>query len=89
MKIDKSFIANLGRNPQSAAIIRAMLGLGRGLGLPIMAEGVETQEQLEFLKKERCDAVQGFLIGRPAPIDLYADTVGRPAAKHSPVALAG
>jgi diguanylate cyclase (GGDEF)-like protein len=87
MKIDKTFIANLQRNPQSAAIIRAMLGLGRGLGLPIMAEGVETPEQLAFLRAERCDAVQGFLVGYPAEIDAFAETVGRP--KRRSIAVAG
>ena len=87
MKIDKTFIANLKRNPQSAAIVRAMLGLGRGLGLPIMAEGVETPEQLEFLAAERCDAVQGFLVGYPAEIDAFAETVGRP--KRRSIAAAG
>jgi diguanylate cyclase (GGDEF)-like protein/PAS domain S-box-containing protein len=89
MKIDATFIANLNRNPQSAAIVRAMIGLGRGLDLPIMAEGVETQEQLEFLRNERCDAVQGFLIGRPGPIGNFAEIIGRPAAGRRAIALAG
>ena len=89
MKIDRSFIANLQRNPQSAAIIRAMIGLGRGLNLPILAEGVETQDQLEFLRREQCDEVQGFLIGAPAPIDNFTDIVGRPGPHKSVIALAG
>jgi EAL domain-containing protein (putative c-di-GMP-specific phosphodiesterase class I) len=64
IKIDQAFIANLDRNPQSAAIIRAVIGLGHGLNLPIVAEGVETKEQLAFLKRERCNEVQGYLVGR-------------------------
>jgi diguanylate cyclase (GGDEF)-like protein/PAS domain S-box-containing protein len=76
IKIDQSFIANLGRNPQSQAIIRAVIGLGHGLNLPITAEGVETLDQLAFLSHETCDEVQGFLIGRPGPMHQFADLVG-------------
>jgi EAL domain-containing protein (putative c-di-GMP-specific phosphodiesterase class I) len=75
IKIDQAFILNLGQNPQSAAIVRAIIGLGRSLALPVTAEGVETSEQLAFLKKEACDEIQGFLIGRPLPIEAYADTI--------------
>jgi diguanylate cyclase (GGDEF)-like protein len=77
IKIDRSFVSNVQANPQSATIIRAVIGLGRGLNLPIVAEGVETQGELDFLKEEACDEIQGYLVGRPAPIELYADLVGR------------
>jgi EAL domain-containing protein (putative c-di-GMP-specific phosphodiesterase class I) len=77
IKIDRAFVMNLGRNPQSAAIVRAVIGLGHGLEMSIVAEGVETQEQLGFLADEGCDAVQGYFIGRPAPIGQYAVLVGR------------
>ena len=80
IKIDQTFVANLDRNPQSAAIIRAVIGLGRGLQIPILAEGVETEEQLAFLVRESCDEVQGYLLGRPRPIADYAKIVGRPRA---------
>ena len=80
IKIDQAFISNLDRNPQSAAIVRAVIGLGRGLHLPVVAEGVETEEQLKFLRHEACDEIQGFLIGRPRPIEDYAELVGRSAA---------
>jgi diguanylate cyclase (GGDEF)-like protein len=81
IKIDRTFIANLVSNEHSAAIVRAVIGLGRGLSLPVVAEGVETGEQLAFLKRESCDEVQGYLVGRPAPIETYAEMVGRaPAA---------
>jgi len=78
IKIDRAFIINLDRNPQSAAIVRAVIGLGRGLQLPVVAEGVETEPQLAFLSQEACDEVQGYLIGRPDSIDKYAELVGRP-----------
>jgi diguanylate cyclase (GGDEF)-like protein/PAS domain S-box-containing protein len=79
IKIDRAFVINLGRNPQSAAIVRAVIGLGHGLGMSIVAEGVETQEQLGFLAEVGCDAVQGYFIGKPAPVGQYSALVGRPA----------
>jgi diguanylate cyclase (GGDEF)-like protein/PAS domain S-box-containing protein len=89
IKIDRAFIANLERNAQSAAIIRAVIGLGRGLNLPVVAEGVETEGQLAFLTRESCDEVQGYLVGRPAPIDDFAAMVGRPARRARKAARAG
>src|SRR6516165_4048231 len=80
IKVDRAFVVNLGRNPQSAAIIRAVIDLGHGLEMSIIAEGVETLDQLGFLAKEGCDAVQGYLIGKPFPIGRYAATVGRDEA---------
>jgi EAL domain-containing protein (putative c-di-GMP-specific phosphodiesterase class I) len=83
IKIDQAFIANLGHSQQAVAIIRAVIALGRGLELPVVAEGVETEEQLEFLAKENCNGIQGYLIGRPKPIAEYAEMVGR-EPKQSP-----
>jgi EAL domain-containing protein (putative c-di-GMP-specific phosphodiesterase class I) len=77
IKIDRAFVMNLGRNPQSAAIVRAMIGLGHGMNMSIVAEGVETLEQLGFLAEEGCDSVQGYLLGRPLPIGKYDVLVGR------------
>jgi len=77
IKIDRAFIINLGRNPQSAAIVRAVIDLGHGLEMSIIAEGVETIEQLAFLAREGCDGVQGYLLGKPLPIGKYGDLVGR------------
>ncbi|HEX2656100.1 MAG TPA: EAL domain-containing protein [Xanthobacteraceae bacterium] len=79
IKIDQTFISNIERNPQSAAIVRGVIGLARGLNLPVLAEGVETSEQLAFLSKELCDEVQGYYIGRPALIENYAHLIERPA----------
>jgi diguanylate cyclase (GGDEF)-like protein/PAS domain S-box-containing protein len=77
IKIDRAFIINLGRNPQSAAIVRAVIDLGHGLEMSIIAEGVETIDQLAFLAREGCDGVQGYLLGKPLPIGKYASLVGR------------
>jgi diguanylate cyclase (GGDEF)-like protein len=69
IKIDKSFVENIHRHDRATAIVRAVLSLGRSLEIPVTAEGVETAEQLEFLRGEACAEVQGYAIGRPAPVD--------------------
>jgi len=89
IKIDQAFISNVERNRQSAAITRAVIALARALGLPVLAEGVETKDQLAFLAREACDEVQGYLIGRPCPIAEYAALVGRrPRPRRKPPAIA-
>jgi diguanylate cyclase (GGDEF)-like protein/PAS domain S-box-containing protein len=75
IKIDRSFIHAVHANPQAAAIVRAVLGLGRGLGLPVIAEGVETSEELDFLGMEGCTEAQGYLFGRPAPIGEFVPLI--------------
>ncbi|SHG90094.1 EAL domain-containing protein [Bradyrhizobium erythrophlei] len=77
IKIDQSFISKVKNTPQSAAIVRAVIGLAHGLDLPVLAEGVETRAQLDFLATESCDEVQGYLLGRPHPISEYSKLVGR------------
>ena len=77
IKIDQAFVANLSHNRQAATIIRAVIALGRGLNVPVVAEGVETEEQLKFLASENCNEIQGYFVGRPKPIDDYAEVVGR------------
>ena len=83
IKIDRSFIASLGRTDRSLAIVRAVIGLAHGLGLPVLAEGVETNDQLRTLISEGCDEMQGYLVGRPRRIEAYANLLGRSdAAGH-------
>ena len=65
LKIDRSFVADLGRDSNDAAICAAIIAMGRQLGLKIVAEGVETREQLEFLATHGCTLAQGFYINRP------------------------
>jgi diguanylate cyclase (GGDEF)-like protein len=65
IKIDRSFILDIGRNADAEAVIRAIIALGHSLGKRVVAEGVETDRQLAFLKGERCDEAQGFLLARP------------------------
>jgi EAL domain-containing protein (putative c-di-GMP-specific phosphodiesterase class I) len=71
IKIDRSFIKSVDNNEQAATIVRAVLGIGRGLGLPVLAEGVETPAELRFLREELCDEIQGYLLGRPAIIENF------------------
>jgi diguanylate cyclase (GGDEF)-like protein/PAS domain S-box-containing protein len=72
VKIDQAFIRGLGEGTEDAAITRAIIAMAHGLSLKVVAEGVERREQLEFLKKEHCDEVQGYLISRPVEADGLA-----------------
>ncbi len=67
LKIDKGFVAPLGRSSDSHAIVQGIVGLGRALGLSILAEGVETEEQRVLLRLAGCEEMQGFLFARPGP----------------------
>jgi diguanylate cyclase len=69
IKLDRLFMTEVESNPQSKAIVRAVLALGKSLNVPILAEGVETKDQLEILRREGCDEAQGYLLGRPGPHD--------------------
>ncbi|BDG72542.1 putative bifunctional diguanylate cyclase/phosphodiesterase [Roseomonas fluvialis] len=69
IKIDRSFVKDLPLGGDAPAIVRAVTGLGRSLGIAVIAEGVETDAQLRELLAEGCDAAQGYLFGRPVPPD--------------------
>jgi EAL domain-containing protein (putative c-di-GMP-specific phosphodiesterase class I) len=87
IKIDGSFIKSVNVNDQAAAIVRSVLGLGRALRLPVLAEGVETAAELAFLESERCDQVQGYLLGRPGEIAGFRQlTHGDDVAPDLPMA---
>ncbi|HXL64241.1 MAG TPA: EAL domain-containing protein [Xanthobacteraceae bacterium] len=79
IKIDRSFVHELDR-PESMAIVRAVTGLGGSLGMKTTAEGVETQQQLEKLKKEGCTEVQGYLFSKPVPAAQAAQLLQRQKA---------
>lgn len=76
IKLDRSFMTQVEVDEQSKAIIRAILALGRSLRVPVLAEGVETEAQLDILRLEGCDEVQGFLFGRPGTIE-WENVLGR------------
>jgi EAL domain-containing protein (putative c-di-GMP-specific phosphodiesterase class I) len=89
IKVDRSFISNLVSRSHDAAIVRAVINLGRSLGIKVVAEGVETPLQVALLKKFRCDYAQGYLFGRaecaedvPGLIEGWSE--GHPALAAAP-----
>ena len=73
IKIDRSFVIECDVNTEDAAICAAIISLGRSLGLKTLAEGVEKQSQLDFLREEGCEAYQGYLFSPPVPATAMAD----------------
>jgi diguanylate cyclase (GGDEF)-like protein len=76
IKIDRSFIGDMVSNKDAAAIVNSIMSLGRAIGRRVIAEGVETAAQLELLRLQGCNEVQGYLIGKPLPIEQYACVTG-------------
>jgi diguanylate cyclase (GGDEF)-like protein len=74
IKLDGSFVKEFDSNPQAIAIIRAVLALGKSLGVPVLAEGIETRDQVSLLEEEGCDEIQGFLFGRPVPLNQIVES---------------
>ena len=71
VKIDRSFVSDIATNGNSATIAKAVLAMARSLGLKVIAEGVETREQLMFLRDHGCDAAQGYYFSRPVPLEKF------------------
>ena len=67
LKIDRSFVTNVLQDSNNAVIAETIIGMGRNLHLQTIAEGVETKEQLKFLREHGCDGFQGFLFSKPVP----------------------
>jgi diguanylate cyclase (GGDEF)-like protein len=85
IKIDKSFVDDIGTDRNAEAICDAILRLGQSLGTKVIAEGVEREEQAAFLRRRRCDEAQGFLFGRPVPVEEFEQTwLARRAVVTSP-----
>jgi EAL domain-containing protein (putative c-di-GMP-specific phosphodiesterase class I) len=77
LKIDSAFIKGLPQDPQDAAIVKTILNLGESLGLEVLAEGVETKEQHDFLIGQGCRQGQGYLYACPAPANKLTDILSR------------
>lgn len=77
LKIDRGFVRDLGIGNDDAAIVSSIVALGRTLNLRIVAEGVETTMQQDFLTELGCDALQGYLMGRPMPPDQFLDAIAK------------
>ena len=80
IKIDRAFVASLGTTGNAGAIIQSIVTLGHALGMKVLAEGVETDEQRVLLRLAGCDEMQGFLFAKPRPADAIDKVVARAAA---------
>ena len=79
IKIDRAFVTDLGKNNRSDSIVRAVISLGQSLDIPLLAEGVETEEQFAKLCDLGCQSVQGYLFGEP---QRFAADAGRRAIRQ-------
>jgi diguanylate cyclase (GGDEF)-like protein len=90
VKLDRSFVSGATTDPKDAALVMAIITLAHNLDLKVVAEGVETEEQSDFLKLLRCDAGQGYLFGRPMPADVFEATIsGNPRRKRNALISSG
>jgi diguanylate cyclase (GGDEF)-like protein/PAS domain S-box-containing protein len=86
IKVDRSFVATVQDDDKASSIVKAVIGLGHSLSLPIVAEGVENAWQLEMLQKERCTEIQGYLVSKPMPISAFSEVVGKKDARKGVLA---
>jgi diguanylate cyclase (GGDEF)-like protein/PAS domain S-box-containing protein len=77
IKIDQSFVRDIITDPNDAAIVQTIIGMANNLGLNVIAEGVETEQQRDFLERNGCRAYQGYLFGKPVPIEAFQDLIFR------------
>jgi len=84
LKIDRAFVRGIGHSNDDEALVRTIISLARTLGLEVIAEGVETSEQAEFLVAAGCELAQGFLFARPMPIEAFRSWLTDRQQEHSP-----
>ncbi|MEZ6096283.1 MAG: EAL domain-containing protein [Pirellulaceae bacterium] len=75
LKIDLSFIRDIPADQRAIAVVKTVLSLGHGLGIGVVAEGVETAEQFDFLRNSGCDQIQGYYVNRPVRKEEFSDWV--------------
>jgi EAL domain-containing protein (putative c-di-GMP-specific phosphodiesterase class I) len=85
LKIDQSFVRNAATDPDDATIVRTIIEMGRSLGLQVLAEGIETEEQRDFLLQSGCQFGQGRLFGHPVSADEFLELVIKQATGEHPV----
>jgi diguanylate cyclase (GGDEF)-like protein len=76
LKIDRSFVREVTTDPDSAVICNAVIGLAHSLRMTVIAEGVETEAQMQYLRRQRCDEMQGYLFSKPVPAQEFAELLG-------------
>ncbi|MNE60713.1 Phytochrome-like protein cph2 [compost metagenome] len=84
IKIDKRFIAGLSSDGNDRAVVQAIINLGKAMGLTVTAEGVETEQQLKALSKEKCHEVQGFYLSRPIDKQAFEQLLRQPVGAGLP-----
>lgn len=89
LKIDQSFIRKISAVPGENSLVSAVISLGRSLGLRVVAEGVETAEELAFLHAHQCDQAQGYYFSRPLPADQFATLQKTDMSADIPMPSAG
>lgn len=75
LKVDQSFVRNIGIKPTDAIIVQTIVGMAHNLNIEVIAEGVETQAQRDFLEKSGCSRYQGYLFGKPEPLEKFTDSL--------------
>ena len=84
LKIDRTFVASLGTTGNTGAIIQSIVTLGHALGMKVLAEGVETNEQRVLLRLAGCDEMQGFLFAKACPAEGIDKVLARPSGRSGP-----
>jgi EAL domain-containing protein (putative c-di-GMP-specific phosphodiesterase class I) len=75
LKVDQSFVRNIGIKPSDAVIVQTIIGMAINLNMESIAEGVETQAQRDFLEQAGCKFYQGYLFGKPVPLEKFVDAI--------------
>jgi EAL domain-containing protein (putative c-di-GMP-specific phosphodiesterase class I) len=81
LKIDRSFVRDVAVDADAAAIATAIISMAKGLNLRVIAEGVENDAQMAFLRAQRCDEIQGYYLSRPLTVESVADTLRLAASR--------